>query len=81
MENKKLAQKTKIPRILCDGSYSTLEQHPPAPQALGVPKEIKSEQPVLGCKVRVMQNKIIMTLLGFQEFLWKKTPHVPTFNE
>lgn len=40
------------------------------PLALGVPEEIKSEQPVLGCKVKVMKNKIIIALLGFQEFLW-----------
>lgn len=47
------------------------------PLALGVPEEIKSEQPVLGCKVKVMKNKIIIALLGFQEFLWgeKKCAH------
>lgn len=59
-------------QIICDGLHSTLEQHPLLPQALGVPEEIKSEQPTLGCKVRAVQNKIIMTLFGFQEFLWKE---------
>lgn len=50
------------------------------PLALGVPEEIKSEQPVLGCKVKVMKNKIIIVLLGFQEFLWGGKC-VPTFDE
>lgn len=81
MENEKLAREMETPRILCDGSHSSLEQHPPVPLALGVPEEIKSVQPVLGCKVKVMKNKIIIALLGFQEFLWKKKRHVPTFNK
>lgn len=70
MEKEKLAREMETPRILCDGSHSSLEQHPPVPLALGVPEEIKSVQPVLGCKVKVMKNKIIIALLGFQEFLW-----------
>lgn len=78
MGNEELARET---QIIYGGLHSALEQRPSTPQALGVPKEIKSEQPMLGCKVRAMQNKIIMTPFGFQELLGVGNVYTPTFNE